>query len=67
MKTLPRIGHVPKRRKKKEPTTQTLLHVEYLEWLVAEFGAEAVAEWNEPPISFLDWKRARELDAHEAA
>ena len=67
MKTLPRIGYVPKRRRKKQPTTKTLLHVEYLEWLVSEFGAERVAEWSEAPVSFEEWKRARELEAHEAA
>ena len=67
MKTLPRIGYVPKRRRKKQPTPKTLLHVEYLEWLVGEFGAERVAEWQEPPVTFEEWKRARELAAHEAA
>lgn len=67
MKTLPRIGYVPKRRRKKKPAPINLLQVEYLEWLVAEFGSDAVAEWQDPPVGFDEWKRARELAAHEAA
>ena len=67
IRTSPRVGDVPRRRKKKEPDRQTLLRIEYLEWLVAEFGADSVAEWQEPPVSFPEWKRARELAAHEAA
>jgi len=67
MKTLPRIGYVPKRRRKKKPTPTNILQVEYLEWLVAEFGPETVADWQDPPVTFEDWKRARKLAAHEAA
>ncbi len=67
MKTQPRIGYIPKRRRKKKPTPDTLLHVEWLRWLVEEFGAEAAAEWQEAPVGFEEWKRERELAAHEAA
>jgi len=67
MKTQPRIGYVPKRRRKKKPTPDTLLHVEWLRWLVDEFGAERAAEWQEAPVCFEEWKRERELAAHEAA
>ncbi|MHC4549304.1 MAG: hypothetical protein ACYTEZ_11070 [Planctomycetota bacterium] len=67
-RTKPRIGgRPPRRRRKKEPDALTLLRVEWLEWLVAEFGPEAVSEWQDPPVTFAEWKRARELAAHEAA
>ena len=65
--TRPRIGHQPKRRKKKSPAPETLLRIEWLEWLVAEFGPDAAADWSEPPVSFREWCRARELAAHCAA
>ena len=65
--TRPRIGDLPKRRKKKTPAPETLLRIEWLEWLVAEFGAEAASEWIEPPVTFREWRRMRELAAHEAA
>jgi hypothetical protein len=65
--TQPRIGDVPRRRRKKQPDPETTLRVQWLEWLVAEFGADTVSEWQDPPVSFQEWKRARELAAHEAA
>ncbi|MFI5403461.1 MAG: hypothetical protein ACHQ1G_11020 [Planctomycetota bacterium] len=67
IRTSPRIGDVPRRRRKKEPDRETTLRISYLEWLVSEYGADAVADWQEPPVTFLEWKRARELTAHEAA
>jgi len=67
VKTQPRIGHVGRRRKKKVPSPETLLRVEWLTWLIAEFGPDTVADWQEPPVPFAEWKRARELAAHEAA
>ncbi len=67
MKTQPRIGYVPKRRRKRKPPPDTLLHVEWLRWLVDEFGPESASEWQEAPVSFEEWKRDRELAAHEAA
>ena len=67
IQTRPRIGHQPKRRKKKTPLPETLLRIEWLEWLVAEFGADAAADWVEPPVSFREWRRERELAAHCAA
>jgi hypothetical protein len=67
IRTSPRIGDVPRRRRKKEPDRETILRITYLEWLVEEFGADTVAEWQDPPVSFTEWKRARELTAHEAA
>ena len=67
IQTRPRIGDMPKRRKKKLPSPETELRIEWLEWLVDEFGAEAAAEWAEAPISFREWKRTRALNAHEAA
>ena len=67
MKTQPRIGYVPKRRRKKKPTPEILLHVEWLRWLVEEFGPNAAAQWQEAPVCFQEWKRMRELAAHEAA
>lgn len=66
-RTKPRVGDVRRRRRKKEPDARTLLRVEWLKWLVAEFGSDAVSEWQEAPVSFREWKRARELSAHEAA
>jgi len=66
IQTRPRIGHEPKRRKKKSPAPSTLLRIEWLEWLVAKFGAESAAEWSEPPIKFREWCRDRRLDAHAA-
>ena len=65
MRTQPRNGFVPKRRPKKKPTAKSLLHVEWLIWLVDEFGPCASADWQEPPISFEAWQRARELAAHD--
>jgi len=66
--TQPRIGTISRRRRrKKEPDARTLLRVEWLRWLVEEYGTEAIAEWQEPPVSFHEWKRVRELAAHEAA
>ena len=67
MKTQPRIGYVPKRRRKKKPNPEILLHVEWLRWLVDEFGPEAAAGWQEAPVGFQEWKRERELASHEAA
>ena len=66
-RTKPRIGDLRRRRRKKEPEPRTLLRVQWLEWLVAEFGPDTVSEWQEAPVSFREWKRARELSAHEAA
>ena len=67
IQTRPRIGDLPKRRKKKTPAPETLLRIEWLEWLVAEYGAEAASEWIEPPVSFRGWLVRRALEAHEAA
>jgi hypothetical protein len=67
IQTRPRIGDRPKRRKKKTPSPETLLRIEWLEWLVEEFGSEAASEWIEPPVSFREWCRVRQLEAHEAA
>ncbi|MHC4954258.1 MAG: hypothetical protein ACYTGZ_10235 [Planctomycetota bacterium] len=67
IQTRPRIGDLPKRRKKKIPAPETELRIEWLEWLIAEFGPEQASEWQEPPVSFREWKLSRELKAHEAA
>ena len=67
IQTLPRIGDLPKRRKKKTPAPETLLRIEWLRWLIEEFGAEAASGWIDPPVSFREWRRDRELEAHEAA
>lgn len=67
IQTKPRIGKQPRRRRKRQPDPETELRVEWITWLVAEFGAEAAAEWQQPPVTFREWKRARELAAHEAA
>jgi hypothetical protein len=67
LQTRPRIGFVPKRRRRKKPGSETLLRIEWLTWLVEEFGADSAAEWQEPPVTFSEWKRNRELEAHEAA
>ncbi|MEM8884401.1 MAG: hypothetical protein AAGD14_10045 [Planctomycetota bacterium] len=67
IQTRPRIGDLPKRRKKKTPQPETILRIEWLEWLVEKYGPEAASEWQEPPISFAEWCRRRQLDAHEAA
>ncbi len=64
MRAVRAVGFVPKRRPKKRPTAKSLLHVEWLIWLVNEFGACATADWQEPPISLEAWKRAREFAAH---
>lgn len=67
IRTSPRIGDIPRRRRKKEPGRETVLRIAYLEWLVDEFGADRVADWQDPPVTYSEWKRARELSAHEAA
>ena len=68
IQTRPRIGDLPRRRRrKKQPDSMTQLRVEWLAWLVAEFGPEAVSDWQQPAVSFREWKRDRELAAHEAA
>jgi len=67
IRTSPRIGDVPRRRRKKEPDRETALRISYLEWLVSEYGADTVAEWQDPPVTFVEWKRQRALAAHEAA
>jgi len=69
IQTSPRIGDRPRRRrrKKKHPDPLTVLRVEWLEWLVAEYGPDAVGDWSEPPVSFEQWRALRELAAHEAA
>jgi len=67
IQTLPRIGDMPKRRKKKTPSPETELRIEWLAWLVEEFGADRASEWQEPPVSFREWKLNRSLEAHEAA
>ena len=56
-----------RRRRRKEPSTETLLRIEWLKWLVTEYGPEVVSEWQDPPVRFREWKRGRELAAHEAA
>ena len=66
-RTQPRIGYLPKRRKKKQPTAKTMLRIEWLNWLVEEYGASVVADWQQPAVTFQDWKRVRELAAYEAA
>jgi hypothetical protein len=65
--TQPRIGDLPKRRKKKTPSPETVLRIEWLAWLIEEFGAETASEWQEPPVTFREWCRTRSLNAHEAA
>ena len=67
IRTQPKIGFVPRRRKKKIPTSKTLLRVVWLKWLVERYGAEAAAEWSAPPVTFSAWRRDRQLAAHEAA
>jgi len=67
IQTRPRIGDLPRRRVKKAPSPETLLRVEWLNWLIEQHGADAVAEWQEPPVTFEQWRRARELAAHDAA
>ncbi len=71
IQTAPRIGDRPngrrRRRKKKNPEPLTALRVEWLEWLVTEYGAEPVGDWAEPPVTFAQWRALRELAAHEAA
>ena len=66
-RTQPRVGDTRRRRRKKTPDPITELRVEWLQWLVEEFGGDLVSEWQEPPVAFADWKRDRELAAHEAA
>ena len=66
-RTKPRIGDTRRRRKKKNPEPLTALRVEWLEWLVEKYGADVVSDWQDPPVTFTEWKRARELSAHEAA
>jgi len=66
-RTQPRIGETRRRRRKKQPDPQTELRVEWLSWLVEKYGPDAVSEWQEPPVSYAEWKRKRELAAHEAA
>jgi len=65
--TRPRLGKRRRRRRKKQPDPLTALRVEWLRWLVQEYGPDSVAEWRDPPVRFRDWKRARELEAYEAA
>lgn len=67
IRTKEKVGFVPRRRKKKTPAPETVRRVEWLRWLVERYGADAVAEWTEPPVSFESWCRERELAAHEAA
>jgi hypothetical protein len=68
VRTSDRLAQPRKRRKKKKaPSQETLLRVDWLNWLVAEYGASTVAEWEEPPVSFEDWLRIRSLAAHIAA
>ena len=69
--TLNRLDQpVGRRRKKKQPGRRTLLRVEWLAWLVEEYGADRVAGWDVRPAdvpSFEDWQRERQLAAHVAA
>jgi hypothetical protein len=67
IRTQPKLGELRRRRRKKKPAPVTLLRIEWLTWLVEEFGPEAVSEWQDPPVSFREWKLTRELAAHEAA
>jgi len=67
IKTQTRLGERPRRRKRKQPGAETLLRVEWLNWLVETYGADAVAEWQDPPVTFHQWRLERELAAHEAA
>ncbi len=61
---------IGRRRKKKEPGGLTLLREEWLAWLVQEYGADRVAQWDDVPDdvpSFENWLRVRRLAAHVAA
>jgi len=68
-RTQPRIGEISRRRrrKKKSPDPITVLRIEWIEWLIEQYGVEAVSDWQDPPVTFAQWKLERELAAHEAA
>ncbi len=67
IRTQPKIGYVPRRRRKKTPSSETLHRIEWLKWLVEEFGGEAASQWLVPPVTYEAWCRSRQLQAHEAA
>lgn len=67
IRTQSRTRDTRRRRRKKTPDKETLLRVEWLNWLVEKYGADVVADWQDPPVRFAEWKAARELSAHEAA
>lgn len=67
IRTHDRTAEHPRRRRAKEPSPETRLRVEYLTWLVESYGADVVAEWEEPPVTFEAWTRERALKAYEAA
>lgn len=67
IRTEPRVGEVTKRRRKKQPSAEVELRIQWLRWLVEKYGADSVAEWQEPPVRFEEWRAERALSAHEAA
>lgn len=67
MRVQSRTDQPARRPKKKEPSPETLLRIEWLSFLVETYGPDAVADWEEPPVPFEQWRRERELKAFEAA
>ena len=43
-----------------KPPESSRLRVQWLEWLVEEYGPVQVASWQDPPASFEAWVELRE-------
>jgi hypothetical protein len=67
IRTQPRAGETTKRRKKKQPSAEVELRIQWLCWLVEKYGPDTVAEWQDPPVGFDEWRAEKALSAHEAA
>lgn len=46
-------------RAAKRPSVDTLERVAWLQWLVREYGAETVGEWQDPPVTLEEWRNLK--------
>lgn len=46
-----------------KPSAETLERIRFIDYLVEEYGPEAVAEWQDPPISIEEWRRKCSLES----
>jgi len=61
MRCLPSKGWERPRKPKYKFEGGDTPYILYLKWMVAMYGAKAVGDMQEPPITFEEWQRVRGL------